>query len=144
MKRVALALALPSIFCAITGCAARREFNPKTAPIHTFGTGGVVERDGSLLPPRRHCPTCDYLGMKCPKCRGTQQAESMAGPSTELSKSKSDAKVEADPNMLFQQTRRLSPIRSGLDDSGDVTSTSSPSRTTPYAPVPASSFQLPE
>lgn len=76
MNSRAVALLIPAVLIFLSGCAHRRGCNdPDPTPSHTFGRGGIYERDGRLLPPRKHCATCDYLGMKCPRCQAACDGE---------------------------------------------------------------------
>jgi hypothetical protein len=98
-----LGLLYPVALILASGCASIRCGETDTAPTHTFGKDGVVERNGGLLGGKREfCPRCEYLGTKCAAClakeREAAECAKCKANGTEHTKRKSadDCKCHAD------------------------------------------------
>jgi hypothetical protein len=135
MKAISVTIALPSLLLgAMLGCAHRRGQDVATMPSHTFGPDGIVARDGRLLPPRKHCPTCDYLGMKCPKCQAASKESEIASTQTVVG---NRVLSESDSETLLRSLKTKPLPGSDTDPASGRADLAGESRrlTTPYAPV---------
>lgn len=141
-----VALLIPAVLTFLGGCAHRRGCDdPDPTPSHTFGRGGIYERDGRLLPPRKHCATCDYLGMKCPKCQAACDGETFEvnEPTRELKAQKPASDADA-----LIQSLKTNPLpkdvptrESSEDGTSDAHSTGDGEVRrwrSPYAPIQSS------
>lgn len=143
MKGHVLIVLIHCTLLVVSGCAYRRGCNdPDPTPSHTFGEGGIYQRDGRLLPPRRHCPTCNYLGMTCPKCQATCDTNLPATPEPSDQLKADKPADDADELIRMLKTNPLPSIEltrdTILDDGSDSEKAGDGDvqrRRSPYAPI---------
>ncbi len=146
MKSYAVVIVTLSMLLNLNGCAHRRGCHEQDiTPSHTFGKGGIYERKGRLLPPRQHCPMCEYLGMKCPKCRVACDTPVDPPSDRRLASSegrKPESEVEQLLNLLKTNPVKTEPTPARpsaeavpIDDHDDRTRPTPDRVWTPYSPV---------